>query len=128
MTGSTLRFMLACGLGMAPAHLPASGWAQATTSTRPKAECQAAGRPDRLQGLTPEGDLILESGRLAKLSGIRLADRPPYRNQALTWLRARAGEPVFVQGGSARDRWDRASVRIRSQGAGSALDWAHGLI
>ena len=83
MTGSTLLFMLACGLGMAPALLPAPGWAQATTSTRPKAECQAAARPDRLQGLTPEGDLILESGRLAKLSGIRLADGPPYRDQAL---------------------------------------------
>ena len=33
-----------------------------------------------------------------------------------------------MQGGSARDRWDRASLRIRSQSAGSALNWAHGLI
>jgi hypothetical protein len=128
MTGSTLRFMLACGLGMASTLLPAAGWAQATASARPKAECQAETRPDRLQKLTPEGDLILESGRLARLSGIRLAEGAPHRDQALAWLQAHAGEPVLVQGSLIRDRWDRLSVRIGSQGSGSALDWAHGLV
>lgn len=128
MTGSTLRFMLTGGFGMAAALLPAAGWTQVSASARPQAVCQASPRPDRLWSLTPEGDLVLASGRLANLSGIRLPDGPPHRDRALAWLRARAGEPVLVQDGSTRDRWDRVPVRIRSHGSGAALDWAHGLV
>jgi hypothetical protein len=128
MTGSTLRIVLASSLGIALAILPSAGWAQPSASARQPAECRRTAEPDRLQGLTPEGDLILGSGRLAKLAGLRLPAEPPHRDQALAWLGARIGQPILVQGSTRTDRWNRISVRIRSAGEDHALDWAHGLV
>jgi hypothetical protein len=127
MTGSTLRMLLALCLGPALAIGIQAAEAQTRSMQRPAA-CVGEARPDRLQGLTPEGDLNLISGQLARLAGIRLPDTSPYRDQAITWLKARSGQPALVQGPDRRDRWDRLSVRIRSFGEVSALDWAHGLV
>lgn len=99
-----------------------------TRSMQQPAECIGEVRSDRLQGLTQEGDLILSSGQLARLSGIRLADTPPHRERALAWLRARIDQPTHVQGPDRRDRWDRTSIRIRSSSESPVLDWAHGLV
>jgi len=103
----------------------------ARAQTRPMqrpAECISEARDDRLQGLTLEDDLILMSGQLARLSGIRLPDTPPHREHALSWLRARINQPAHVQGPDRRDRWDRTPVRIQSSGKPPVLDWAHGLV
>jgi hypothetical protein len=81
-----------------------------------------------LQGLTSEGDLVLASSGLAKLSGIRLPDAPPYREKALDWLRARMDEPSVVQVAGSADRWNRKSVRIRSLDKPAPLHWSHGLV
>ena len=59
-------------------------------------------------------------GQLARLAGIRLPDARPHREQALSWLKARSGEPVLVQGTDRHDRWDRISVRIQSSGGPAA--------
>jgi hypothetical protein len=128
MTGSTLRMLLALCLGPALDMGTRGALAQVPPSMRRPAECAGEARPDRLQGLTPEGDLILMSGGLARLVGIRLPDTAPHREQAIAWLRARVGHSILVQGPDRRDRWDRLSVRIRSSGEPPALDWAHGMV
>ena len=127
MTGSTLRMLLTLCLGPAMAIGSQAALAQ-TRSVQLPAECIGEARGDRLQGLTPEGDLILMSGPVARLSGIRFPDSQPHREQALSWLRARIGQPVQIQGPDRRDRWDRLSIHIRSSDGIPALDWAHGLV
>jgi hypothetical protein len=132
MTGSAIRVFCAMSLGIALAVLPAMGWAQsaipAASSAKPRPGCAVEAQPDRLQDLTLEGDLILASGRFAKLAGIRLPDTPPHRDQALAWLRRLADRPILVQGQDSRDRWDRMSAVIRVSGALPPLDLGHGLV
>jgi hypothetical protein len=128
MTGSALRIALTIGLG-AGLQLSASiGWAQPVSKERPSAGCITEAKPDRLQNLSPEGDLVLASRGLAKLAGIRLPDGPPYREQALAWLRSRVDKPGLVQVMGNPDRWNRSPVRIRSPDTVPPLDWGHGLI
>ena len=119
--------LLALCLGPALAISIQAAVAQTLPAPRRPAACVGEARRDRLQGLTPEGDIILASGQLARLAGIRLPDAPPHREHALSWLRARTGEPALVQGPDRRDRWNRTSVRISLSGD-PALDWARGLV
>jgi hypothetical protein len=84
-------------------------------------------RPERLQGLSPEGDLILTSGGTARLAGIRLPNEAPHRDRALAWLQARIDRPALVQGADSPDRLGRVAVRIRSPGE-NGPDWGHALI
>lgn len=116
------------GLGLGLAFAASSGRAQPAASGRPVTVCTAEARPDRLQDLSPEGDLVLTSLGPARLAGIRLPEGPPHRDQALAWLRDRAGEPSLVQDTGHADRWGRKSVRIRSVGTMPSLDWSHSLI
>ncbi|MGF9756306.1 DNA-binding protein [Microvirga sp. 0TCS3.31] len=127
MTGSTLRMLLALCLGPA-LDIGIRGALAQTRPMQQPAECIGEARSDRLQSLTPEGDLVLMSGQLARLSGIRLPGAPPHREQALSWLRARIGQSARIQGPDRRDRWERLSVRIQSSGEPAALDWAHGSV
>ncbi len=122
MTGTTLRIVLAASL-----------WAISSPALAQRAQgepgCLALTQPDRLQGLTPEGDLILASGRLAKLSGIRLPDEPPHRDMALSWLRTRIDRSLRVEASSGTpDRWNRVSVRIRPSEEPAAPDWSRTLV
>lgn len=102
--------------------------AQSDSPTRQRPGCASVAQPDRLQNLSPEGDLIMASGLLAKLAGIRLPDGLPYRDQALAWLQARRDAPILVESAASPDRWNRISVRIRSSDGISSLVWSHGLI
>lgn len=126
MTELALRIVLSMSLGIG-LTLPA-GRAQSDSPMRQRPGCATEAQPDMLQNLTRDGDLILASGRLAKLSGIRLPDEAPYREQALAWLQARRDEPVLVQAAANPDRWNRISVRIRSSGRTPSLAWSHGLV
>jgi hypothetical protein len=126
MMGSTLRIFLSASLGIV-LTVPA-GRAQPVAPTRPRTDCTAEAQPDRLQSLSQEGDLVLASGRLAKLAGIRLPDGAPYREQAISWLQVRMGEAILVQAAAGPDRWNRISVRIRSLDKTSPFEWSHGLI
>ena len=92
------------------------------------AECAASERPDRLQGITPQGDLILEGGRLAKLAFIRLPDDQTWQGEALGWLEARTGHPVMVRAEPTPDRWNRLSAQIRLKEEGGPADLALGLV
>ncbi|MXQ11245.1 thermonuclease family protein [Microvirga makkahensis] len=115
-----MRIRAAIGILAALAVEPAAAGALAPA-------CTNEVRQDRLAGLTAQGDLVLETELLAKLSGIRLPDGPPYRQQALDWLKARIDQPLLVSVQGHRDRWDRRSLRARlAQGQG--FDLGHGLV
>ena len=128
MTGSTLRMLLALCAGLALDAAAKAALAQPSPLSQQRAGCDGAMHPDRLEGLTSEGDLILGSDRKARLAGLRLPDGSPHRDQALAWLKTQIGHPILVQGADSRDRWDRISIRIRSSQGVPALDWAHGLV
>jgi hypothetical protein len=126
MGSSTTRVAYALGLATMLAfgiQLPAQA-----ASGRSGGSCAGEVRPDRLQGLTPDGDLVLASEGLAKLAGLRFPDDPPHREQALAWLRARMDRPLVIQGSESRDRWNRRLVRIRQSDGPTPLDLAHGLV
>ncbi|MBF9232828.1 thermonuclease family protein [Microvirga alba] len=116
----------ALGVAVALAALPAA--AQERPALVTPATCAASGQPDRLEGVTPQGDLVLSAGRLAKLAAIRLPDEPSFRGQALVWLRARVGQALVVQGAPERDRWDRRSVRIWPSNDLNTVDFGRGLV
>jgi hypothetical protein len=87
--------------------------AAAGPSRKAKPACGTEGGADVLRAVTPEGDLDLGSGRLARLGGIRLPDPGPLRDQALAWLRGRAGRSyAVVLDGGGPDRWGRVPVRL----------------
>lgn len=90
--------------------------------------CTGEVRQDRLEGMTPEGDLMLGSGRLARLSGLRLPAEPVHRQQALDWLKARIGQPLLMTAHGDNDRWNRLPVQARIGKGSSALDLGHGLV
>ncbi|MCG7393638.1 thermonuclease family protein [Microvirga sp. ACRRW] len=101
--------------------------AQERTAPRPAPlSCVNDAKQDRLEGISPEGDLILASERLARLSGIRFPDT--HRQQALDWLRAKVGQPLLVTVQGSRDRWDRMPLRARMQQGSLSLDLGHGLV
>jgi endonuclease YncB( thermonuclease family) len=125
MTGSTLPIACALCLGAALLILPAAGQER---SARGKPSCPQQTWPDRLQGVDPGGDLVLASGRTAKLADIRLPDDPPRRGEALAWIQARLGQPVLAQGGESPDRWGRVSARIRGADAADQVDFGQSLV
>jgi hypothetical protein len=130
MTGSYTRTTFAFGLGAALTILPAA--AQERLSALPpspsKTACLGSLQPDTLQALTAEGDLRLASNGLSRLSGIRLPEDPRFREQALAWLRAHAGQPLTIDETKPRDRWGRLPVRVHLAANGQGLDLAHGLV
>lgn len=128
MMGSAQTLLFVSCLGIGLTVLSPASWTQTAPSGRLWTECRGEAQPDRLQGLTSEGDLVLTSSGLSKLSGIRLPDASPYREQALAWLRDRVDEPSLVQANGNADRWNRRSVRIRSLDKPTPLHWSHGLV
>ena len=75
------------------------------------APCPIPETADRLEGVTPEGDLMLASYGLVRLAGVRLPE-VPWRGAALARLRDETGREVRVVGPEARDRWGRRAVRL----------------
>lgn len=117
----TMRIVLAFGLALM--SLPAAG------QPRSPSACIGQTVPDRLQGLTSEGDLILASIGPAKLTDVRLPDASPYRDLALAWLHTRAQQAILVEASGNRDRWNRLPVRIRPPDADSQdPGLGHGLV
>lgn len=87
--------------------------------------CAGEPRRDRLQALTPEGDLVLAESGLARLAQIRLPDTAPHREKALTWLRERIGRTVLMRASEGRDRWDRLALSL---GTAEEGDFARELV
>jgi hypothetical protein len=124
-----MRIGVAAGLSAALMMMPAAAQESLPprSSLRPSPGCAGETREDRLDGIGAEGDLMLSSGQLARLTGIRLADSP-YRQQALDWLKAQSGHPLLVTVQGHPDRWDRLPLRARLLRSEGTFDLAHGLV
>jgi endonuclease YncB( thermonuclease family) len=114
------------GLALGLTILPAAGQENPRLPGQPA--CPAANRADRLQGVTPEGDLVLETGGLAKLAGLRLPDDASLKAKAIAMLQAKAGQPVSVEAAPERDRWSRISAMIRLGESSPVLDLGRALV
>lgn len=123
---SVLRILglgLAAVLALAPVMRPSPALSQAG-----RAACTGEAEADRLQALTPEGDLVLASGRIVKLLAIRLPDTPERREEALAWLRGRVGEGVQVRSPPGLDRWGRNPAQLSLLRESNPSDFAQGLV
>jgi endonuclease YncB( thermonuclease family) len=78
--------------------------------------------------VTEHGDLVLESGGLARLAGLRLPEHAPRRQEALAWLRSKTGRDVVVEAPPGRDRWSRLQAVIRVAEGPPPADLAQGLV
>ena len=127
---SPMRGMGVLGLALALAATPAMGQERAGpgSSGGERKECSLPEKVDKLKGVTPQGDLVLGEGRLAKLSGVRLPDDPTLRTEALAWLEKRTGLAVAVRAEPDPDRWDRLSTRMRTMDGPEPADLAQGLV
>jgi hypothetical protein len=72
-----------------------------------------SGATDRIEGVSPQGDVLLRQRGPGRLAGIRLADDGPARASAHDWLRSLAGRPVAVERAFPPDRWGRTPVLLR---------------
>jgi endonuclease YncB( thermonuclease family) len=90
--------------------------------------CAGEAYQDRLESITTGGELLLGSGRLARLSGLRLPEEPPHRPQALDRLKVWAGQPVLLTVQGSLDRWGRLPIRARSLKDSQAPDLARDLV
>ena len=89
------------------------------------AACRAARSDDRVEAITPRGEIRLASGRTALLSGIRLPEEP---GPAIAWLKGRRRQAVEVVAlGSGPDRWGRIAAHVGPSDGGTA-DFAAGLV
>jgi hypothetical protein len=129
-TESSMRSLSALVLVFGLSTLSAAGQERGARPAAAKGSdpCATQTQVDRLQGLTPQGDLALESGRLARLASVRLPDASGHRDAALDWLRGWTGREVEVRGGPERDRWGRIPAQIRTMGESTPRDLAHGLV
>lgn len=121
-------FILAC-LMMALFGGSRACKAQSAAVTNPGASaCSAAPASDHIVDVTREADFVLESGGLAKLTGLRFPPASPVLDEALAQLRALVGQPLVVLGGAERDRWGRLPVRARIVDVRGEVDLAEKLV
>ena len=124
-----MRIGVAIGVWAMLATGPAAQERAPTFSTSAgKPICAGEIRQDRLEGVTVEGELVLASEQLAKLSAIRLPDTPSPRRQALDWLKSHIGQPLLVTVQGPRDRWNRVPLRGRLLKDSQPLDLSHALV
>lgn len=91
------RLIVACALFAAP---------QTGLAASADGACRAgASRDDSLAGLGPRGELVLASGRRARLSDLRWPDRPDQDEAARNRLLAFRGLPLAVTERGSEDRW-----------------------
>lgn len=120
-----LLFLL-CLVGIAVA-LPVQGGADGRPGN-PSARCGVAGGAERLQGLMAQGEPVLESGEVVRLSAIRIPEEPALREAASAWLKRWVGRAVLVQEALALDRWGRRPARLVLADGSGRLDLAQGLV
>jgi hypothetical protein len=90
--------------------------------------CLAAPTSDHIVEVTSEADLVLGSGGVARLMGLRFPPAPPFRDEALAQLQALVGQPLLVSGGAERDRWGRLPIQARVIDEMGGVDLAEKLI
>lgn len=116
---------MALGLAAPVGVLPTA--AQESTNRNPRA-CNGTGSEGRLKSINDDGDIVLETGQRAKLSGLRLPKTAPYLLQAVDFLRIHSNKPVAIERLGEMDRWGRLPIRIRHSGEKTSFDFSHALI
>jgi endonuclease YncB( thermonuclease family) len=107
--------------------MPGASGAQA--APRGGASCETVQTTDRISFVNERGEIGLASGRLAKLSGIRLADEGPERDRAVAWLKEAAGREVKVDAfGTGVDRWGRIAATLVLESDAGPIDLTRNLI
>ncbi|GJD48221.1 hypothetical protein OPKNFCMD_0937 [Methylobacterium crusticola] len=114
------------------AALPAAGApdaaAQGGRGRDPAAGCRGrVAREERLAAVGDRGDLVLASGRRARLDGLRWPEESAAADAARLWLARLAGRPIAVREAPEPDRWGRITLDAATAD-GEALDLAGGLV
>jgi hypothetical protein len=73
--------------------------------------CGGPASEDRLTGVSDAGEIVLGSGRVARLADLRWPDEARFRSAVLPWLRDLVGQAVEIRVGPP-DRWNRHPARI----------------
>lgn len=73
---------------------------------------------ERVAGISPAGDLLIEGGAAIRIADIRAPDPPAAASRARAWLASLTGETVEVTRVDAPDRWGRTEARLVLPGSG----------
>lgn len=90
--------------------VPASG------AERPD-PCPGTVSRERVAGISPAGDLLMEGGTTLRLADVRPPEAGAAASRARAWLASLTGEPVEVTRIDAPDRWGRVAARLVLPGA-----------
>ncbi|WP_156655636.1 thermonuclease family protein [Methylobacterium platani] len=82
---------------------------------------------DRLESVAAGGELVLASGRRARLDGLRWPDDPAAAEAARAWLVGLAGRSLATREAPEPDRWGRITLDAATQ-EGEPVDLAGGLV
>jgi hypothetical protein len=118
--GPALGFWTALALGASAPH-------QSAMAGAARAGCSEEFHPDTLQAVTPEGDLVLASEGLSRLSGLRLPDGS-VQQQAIDLEQKWTGWSVLVASQGSPDRWGRRPVRILIADKSTPFDLGSNLV
>ena len=61
--------------------------------------CGGPASEDRLTGVSDAGEIVLGSGRVARLADLRWPDEARFRSAVLPWLRDQVGQAVEIRAG-----------------------------
>ncbi len=70
---------------------------------------------DRLESVAARGELVLASGRRARLDGLRWPDDPAAAEAARAWLMRLAGRSLATREAPEADRWGRITLDAATQ-------------
>ncbi|WP_246775654.1 DNA-binding protein [Methylobacterium aquaticum] len=82
---------------------------------------------DRIEAVAARGELVLASGRRARLDGVRWPDDPAAAEAARAWLAGQAGRLLATREAPEPDRWGRV-ILDAAVSEGEPVDLAGGLV
>ncbi|MGE7417080.1 DNA-binding protein [Methylobacterium tarhaniae] len=103
-----MRARIAAGLGLA-LLTGAAGAASPRGREPPACRSRIAGQ-DRIEAVAARGELVLASGRRARLDGLRWPDEAASAEAARAWLAGFAGRPLATREAPEPDRWGRITL------------------
>ncbi|MET7248353.1 DNA-binding protein [Methylobacterium sp. EM32] len=119
-----MRGPIAACLGLA---LLAGAAAAAPRGREPPACRGRTAGQDRIESVAARGDLVLASGRRARLDGLRWPDDPAAAAAARAWLAGLAGRPLATREAPEPDRWGRITLDAAALDE-APVDLAGGLV
>ncbi len=88
----------------------------AMAAERPET-CPGTVSRERVAGISPGGDLLIEGGTTLRIADIRPPETGAAASRARAWLASLTGEPVEITRIDAPDRWGRVPARLALPGA-----------